>query len=123
MCGIAKNKIRAHRRRRGALPLEDLLEEVDPEITSILASLEEQALPESVLEERETQDLVGAALSSLSPDYREALLDKYVEGLTVAQIAGKRGGGEKAAESMLHRARTAFARIFTLLAKRRGEQW
>ena len=45
---------------------------------------------------------------------------QYVEGVSVAEIARRSERGEKAAESMLHRARLGFARVFELLAKRRG---
>jgi DNA-directed RNA polymerase specialized sigma24 family protein len=47
-------------------------------------------------------------------------VQKYVEELTTAEIAARAGKNEKAAESTLHRARAAFGRIFTLLAKKRG---
>lgn len=120
LCGIAKNKIRAHRKKRRPVLVEDLLEEADPEIDAILAAIDREPLPEWVLERAETQELVGATLSSLPPDYREVLVDKYLEGLSVGEIAARRGKGAKAAESRLHRARLAFARVFQLLASKRG---
>lgn len=120
LCGIARNKIRAHRRKRRPVLVEDLLEEVDPEIDAILSRVESEALPEWVLERQETQELVGATLSSLPPDYRDVLVGKYLEGRTVAEIAHRRGAGEKALESTLHRARRAFGKVFALLARRRG---
>ena len=120
LCGIAKNKIRAHRRKRRPVLVEDLLEEADPEIDAILAAVDREPLPEWVLERQETQELVGATLSSLPPDYREVLVDKYLEGLSVNEIAARRGKGAKAAESRLQRARVAFGRVFSLLASKRG---
>jgi RNA polymerase sigma-70 factor (ECF subfamily) len=120
MCGIAKNKIRAQRRKRRPVLVEDLLEEADPEIDAILAAVDREPLPEWVLERAETSELVGATLSSLPPDYRELLVGKYLDGLSLVEIAARRGRSEKAAESTLHRARIAFGRIFTLLAKKRG---
>lgn len=120
LCGIAKNKIRALRRRRRPVRLDELLDEVDPEIDALLARIEREPLPPEVLDARETSDLVGAALSSLPPEYREALVGKYVDGLTVPEMARASGRHVKAFESSLHRARAAFARVFTLLAKRRG---
>ncbi|MCZ6597455.1 MAG: RNA polymerase sigma factor [Planctomycetota bacterium] len=120
LCGIAKNKIRAHRRKRRPVLMEDLLDEADAEIHAVLEAVDREPLPDWVLERAETQELVGATLSSLSPEHRRALVDKYVEGLSVADIARKEGKGEKAAESMLHRARLSFARVFQLLAKKHG---
>lgn len=120
LCGIGKNKIREHRRRRRAVSLPDLLDAADPQIFEILADVERTPLPEWVLERKETAALVGATLSSLPPDYRQALLDKYVHGLSVADMASRRGKSSKATESSLTRARVAFARIFTLLNGRAG---
>lgn len=120
LCGIARNKIRSERRKLRPLPLEDVLAEADPEIEAILLSIERTPLPESVLELAETKELVGAALSSLPLEYRQALLQKYVEELSTAEIAARAGAHLKAAESTLHRARLAFGRVFTLLAGKRG---
>lgn len=120
LCGIAKNKIRAQRREARAVPIAEVLEGADPEIDAILTAIDEEPLPEWILERRETRELVGATLSSLPPDYRSALVAKYVDGLSVSEMAARAGKGEKAAESTLHRARLAFARVFQLLAGRRG---
>jgi RNA polymerase sigma factor (sigma-70 family) len=120
ICGIAKNKIRAQRRKRRPLPLEDVLEESQAEIDSILARIESEPLPEWVLEEKETRELVGATLSSLPPDYRRALSLKYIDGHSVADMAARDGRSVKAMESLLVRSRTAFARVFELVARRRG---
>jgi RNA polymerase sigma-70 factor (ECF subfamily) len=120
LCGIARNKIRAHRRRLRPVLMEDVLAEADPEIEAILMAIDQEPLPDAVLEREETKELVGATLSSLPPDYREALVQKYVEELSTAEIAVRAGKNEKAAESTLQRARAAFARVFTLLAKKRG---
>lgn len=121
MCGIAKNKLRELRRRRRPRPIADVLEETDGEIDSILAEVQREELPDQVLERAETAELVGATLSSLPPDYREALTAKYVDGLSVREIGTRSGRGEKATESLLTRARTAFGKVFALLADRRGE--
>jgi RNA polymerase sigma-70 factor (ECF subfamily) len=120
LCGIAKNKVRAHRRRRRPMALEEVLDESDADIDAILAQVAREPLPEWVLEQRETRELVGASLSSLTPEYRRALLDKYVEGRSVREMAEGSGKSEKATESMLTRSRLAFARVFELLARRRG---
>jgi RNA polymerase sigma-70 factor (ECF subfamily) len=120
LCGIARNKLRTQRRKRRPVLIEDLLEETDAEIDEILAGVEREPLPDWVLERQETQELVGATLSSLPPEYREALLDKYVHSLSVQEMAAHSGKGDKAVESTLHRARLAFSRVFQLLARRRG---
>jgi RNA polymerase sigma-70 factor (ECF subfamily) len=120
LCGIAKNKIRAERRKRRPTPLADVLDEADQEIHAILARVAAEPLPDWVLERQETADLVGATLSSLPPDYRRALVEKYVEGISVAEMARRAGKGEKAQESTLHRARLAFAKVFETVTRGRG---
>ncbi|HKE01113.1 MAG TPA: RNA polymerase sigma factor [Planctomycetota bacterium] len=121
LCGIAKNRIRTERRtRRRSVPLDDLLASADSDIQEILLAVEEEELPTTALERQETRDLVGATLSSLPPEYRRALIEKYVDGLSVAQMAVRGGRGGKATESLLHRSRTAFVRVFKLLA---GKRW
>ncbi|MBI5433120.1 MAG: RNA polymerase sigma factor [Planctomycetes bacterium] len=120
LCGIAKNKLRTLRRKHKPVPLADILDESDAEIDAILAKVDSEDLPDQVLEARETRELVGAALASLPLDYREALVGKYVDGKSTAELAAESGRGIKAAESLLFRSREAFARVFQLLAKKRG---
>jgi RNA polymerase sigma-70 factor (ECF subfamily) len=119
--GIAKNKIRALRRARRPKSIDELLEDASAEIDAILVKIETEPLPDEVMERKETRELVGAALSSLPPNYREILIAKYVDDLQINEIANRSGRGFKATESLLQRARVAFARVFELLAKKRGE--
>ena len=91
------------------------------DIDAILTNIEREPLPDWVLEQEETAELVGATLSSLPPEYREALVGKYVDGLSVAQLGERVGKSEKAAESALHRARLAFSKVFQVIGKERGE--
>ncbi len=120
LCGIAKNKAREARRRHRPRLFSDLLDDSSGEIEAILARIEHDELPDDVLEAEETRMLVGATLSSLPPPYKHALLAKYVDGRSVDELARSCGKGLKATESMLHRARLAFARVFELLAKKCG---
>ncbi len=120
LCGIAKNKIRSSRRKRRPLRMDEILDQADPAIDELLANIEREPLPEDVVMARETAELVGATLSSLPPDYRADLVDKYTLGKTVREMAQASGLHPKAAESRLHRARLAFTRVFTLLAGSRG---
>lgn len=120
LCGIARNTIRAQRRKQAPRPLEDVLGEAQADIDAILADVAREPLPDEVLERQETRDLVGATLSSLPEEYQRALTAKYVDGLSTAAIAEREKKSAKATESTLTRARAAFARVFELLAKKRG---
>jgi RNA polymerase sigma-70 factor (ECF subfamily) len=120
LCGVAKNKIRERRRKRKALPLSDVLDLASDDIDAVLARVSSEPLPDWVLEREETRELVGATLSNLPPDYRRALAGKYLQGESVAQLSVALAKSPKATESLLTRARLAFAEVFELLAKRRG---
>jgi RNA polymerase sigma-70 factor (ECF subfamily) len=119
VCGVAKNKMASLRRSRRRAHLEIILSDADDEILDILANLENEEIPVRALEEEETADLVGATLSAFPPKYRDVLTDKYLRDLPVREIARRRGASEKTIESLLTRARRAFARTFRLLAERR----
>ncbi len=61
--------------------------------------------PPEQLEGLERADVVRAAMLRLSPDQRDVLLKKYVEGSSVLEIARCTGRSAKAVESLLSRAR------------------
>jgi RNA polymerase sigma-70 factor (ECF subfamily) len=71
------------------------------------------ALRNSERESNNSQQLmVHEALAILPAAYRRVLEAKYLEGLTVSQIAENRGFTVKAAESLLARAREKFAEAY-----------
>jgi RNA polymerase sigma-70 factor, ECF subfamily len=61
--------------------------------------------PPEQLEGLERADVIRAAMLRLSPDQRDVLLRKYVEGSSVLEIARGMGRSAKAVESLLSRAR------------------
>ena len=89
-------------------PMIDLTEDI-PEIRAAIESLS----AENDLQRRETGRLVQAVLDALPSRYGDALEWKYIDGLTVAEIAARLGLSTKAAESTLTRARDAFRDAFT----------
>ena len=66
--------------------------------------------------------LVSLAMRRLPNHYAEALEDKYVEGLSVKEMASKRGTSEKSVESALSRAREAFRELFRRLRRSEEDQ-
>ncbi len=115
--GIAKNKVRESIRARRARSLGDILVDADDELLATLNRIDEEPLPDEVLERDETRALVGATLSSLPESYRTALTERYVDGLSLPETARRQGRGVKAAESTLHRAKKAFVDVFTVVTK------
>ena len=67
--------------------------------------LDGSVLPEEVLEQIERNDAIRAAMLLLADDRRAALTAKYVDGLSVEEIAVRTGRTAKAIESLLTRAR------------------
>lgn len=64
--------------------------------------------PETEARRREVSALVQLTLDHLPGRYGDVLEWKYIQGLSVGEIAGRLGLGYKAAESLLTRARVAF---------------
>jgi RNA polymerase sigma-70 factor, ECF subfamily len=63
-------------------------------------------------EQLQRQQRVAAALDALSEREEAVLRAKYLDGLSVAQIAADRGETPKAVESLLTRARQAFREVY-----------
>jgi RNA polymerase sigma-70 factor (ECF subfamily) len=105
----------AQRSRRGVAV--ELVEE-SAEVRAALESL--SALggdgPRERLLRHEVGELVRLTLDQLPARYGDALEWKYVEGLSVKEIAARLGVGPKAAESLLTRARQAFRDAFATLS-------
>lgn len=106
---ICRYEISGHYRklRRAPEPVE--LAEEAPEVRAALESIPASlAGPEETLRRKEIAGLVHATLDHLPPRYGRALEWKYVDGLSVKEIAQRLEVGPKAAESLLTRARQAF---------------
>ena len=102
--GIARRRVALHWRKRLArggtaatasaeIPIEDL---------------DGAVVPDDVIEHLEQAAVVQASLLALPPERRQVLVDKYVEELSVAQIAARTGKSPKGVESLLYRARAQF---------------
>lgn len=98
LCACCRNEIRMVFRKQKRLRTVELDED--------LAFGGE--LPEGALARKETARQVHATLDLLPPRYARALEWKYVERLSVKEIAERLRLGAKAAESLLTRARQAF---------------
>jgi RNA polymerase sigma-70 factor (ECF subfamily) len=62
--------------------------------------------------DRERAERVAAALAGLPERYEGVLRMKYLDRLSVAEIAATSGETEKAVESLLTRARAAFREAY-----------
>lgn len=94
------------------LRIEDNLE-----VGAVLEALTAANLenPESRARQRDLGRLVQAVLDYLPEHYGDVLEWKYVEGLSVKEIAARMETGPKAVESLLTRARNSFREAFSAL--------
>lgn len=110
MCQILRNTITdLGRRRQREYRRMPLLEE-DRTIQGILETLAapESEEPENTMWRLDMMRLIQATLDNLPGHYGDVLEWKYVDGLSVKEIADQLDVGPKAAESLLTRARGAF---------------
>jgi RNA polymerase sigma-70 factor (ECF subfamily) len=124
LCTFCRHEISAHYRRKGRASRVDLVEDA-PEVRAALESLSGAGsdLPDDVLNRKELGRLVQATLDALPGRYGDALEWKYIQGLSVKEIAARLNVGPKAAESLLTRARGAFRDAFAAVGeelRRRG---
>jgi len=109
-CQILRNAIADHYRRNDRSAGRMVLLEDQPNARAILESLAAPAAdePEAGVLRQQLHRIVEATLDALPGHYGEALEWKYVDGLSVREIASRLQLGEKAAESLLSRARESF---------------
>lgn len=116
LCAICRREIASWLERMGkaseVTPIEDR-----PQTRAALDALAAFSDdPETALRRRELARLVQATLDHLPGRYGDALEWKYIDGLSVGEIADRLGLGYKAAESLLSRARQAFRDGFSLVS-------
>lgn len=118
LCTICRHEVsNLYQQRKRMPPMLDLVEDI-PEIRAALQTLGEG---EAALQRRDTARIVQVILDSLPDHYGDALEWKYLDELSVAEIAERLGLGPKAAESLLTRARGAFRDAFTAVYGRWSE--
>ena len=117
LTGLARNNIRrVLRREQQTTRLAEFWQRMDEQLLSLYAMLETEPFGDDLLARAETRSMVNATMSQLPLHYSRALEAKYVLGLTVREFAADAGTTEKAAESLLTRARRAFRETFHALA-------
>jgi len=117
LCTLCRREIAGWRQRTGLLH-EVSLSDDRPEMLAALECLAsvEADDPEATLRRRELCGIVQLTLDHLPSRYADVLEWKYIQGLSVPEIAARLGLGYKAAESLLSRARAAFREAFSSAA-------
>jgi RNA polymerase sigma-70 factor (ECF subfamily) len=117
LCTLCRHEIAAWRERTCRAREVSLFDD-PPEMQAALEALStvDADDPEAALRRRELSALVQLTLDHLPGRYGDVLEWKYIQGLSVNEIADRLGVGYKAAESLLSRARAAFREVFSLAA-------
>ena len=123
LCALGRNEINAWRERQGRLREVSFFDD-RPEMRAALDALAavDTADPEAALRRQELSGLVQLTLDHLPARYGDALEWRYMQGMSVTEIAERLGVGYKAAESLLARARAAFRDAFSFAASMRAEE-
>lgn len=113
LCQICRNETSAVFRQRNLELREDVPIEDHPAVQAALESVaSDDGRPESAQRRDEIANFVRVTLENLPSKYATVLEMKYIQGYSVREIAGSMSIGEKAVESTLSRARTAFKERF-----------
>ena len=118
LCAICRNEINDWLRKQGRYREHIVLVEDLPEIQAAIDSLQAPPLdsPERHYQRVETIRLIQVALDRLPPKYGDVLEWKYVEGHSVKEIAARLDLGTEATQSLLARAKRAFAEVYSTLS-------
>ena len=116
MCTLCRREIAAWRARNARVAEVPLVDDAPPMRAALDALAAFGENPESELRRRELSGLVQATLDHLPGRYGDALEWKYIDGLSVTEIAARLRITYKAAESTLSRARRAFREGFALVS-------
>jgi len=112
LCTICRREISAWEKRTSRRVIVSIADD-DPGLRAALDSIGAAAeAPDAGLAREDTGRIVQLALDHLPPRYSRALEWKYLEELSVDDIAGRLQCTPKAAESLLTRARDAFRDAF-----------
>jgi RNA polymerase sigma-70 factor (ECF subfamily) len=118
LCTFCRHEISTYFKRNRMETRSVNLVEDAPEVRAALESSAGMFEgPARAFDRAEIGRLVQVALDQLPPHYGNALEWKYLEGLSVKEIASRLQLSPKAAESLLTRAREAFRDCFSALTR------
>jgi RNA polymerase sigma-70 factor (ECF subfamily) len=121
LCTICRREISTWEKRTSRRVIVSIADD-DPALRAALDSIAAAAeAPDAALAREDTGRIVQLALDHLPPRYSRALEWKYLQELSVDEIAGRLQCTPKAAESLLTRARDAFRDAFAAVQAARRE--
>jgi RNA polymerase sigma-70 factor (ECF subfamily) len=117
LCAICRNEISDYIRRDARHRDNVLLVEDFPEVQAAVDSLQTPLAdsPEQEYQREQSMRLIQVALDLLPAKYGDVLEWKYIEGYSVQEIATRLQIGGEAAQSLLARAKRAFADVYSTM--------
>lgn len=115
LCAICRNETSDWLARQGRYREHIVLTEDLPEVRAAVESYQmpEQMTPERHYRRVEMLRLIQVALDNLPAKYGDVLEWKYIEGHSIREIAARMNIGAEATQSLLARARRAFADVYS----------
>ncbi len=116
-CAICRNEMNDWLRKQGRHNEHVILIEDFPEVVAAIDSMSAPSVlsPEASYQRAEKARLIQVALDRLPANYGDVLEWKYIEGYSVKEIAARLELGTEAAQSLIARAKKAFAEVYTTL--------
>ena len=117
LCAICRNETSDWLAKQGRYREHIVLVEDYPEIQAAVDSLQmpEQLNPERHFERVQLLRLIQVALDRLPAKYGNVLEWKYIEGRSVKEISGELNIGTEASQSLIARAKRAFAETYSTM--------
>ena len=124
LCAICRNEISDWLRRQGRYREHIVLVEDLPEVQAAIDTIQapRQDSPERHYQRVEALRLIQVALDRLPARYGNVLEWKYIEGHSVKEIAARLNLGTEATQSLLARAKRAFADVYSTLSSALGTE-
>jgi RNA polymerase sigma-70 factor (ECF subfamily) len=119
LCSICRNETSNWLARQGRYREHIVLTEDRPDVRAAIDSYQAppEYSPERHYQRVETLRLIQVALDRLPANYGNVLEWKYVEGHSVKEISAKLNIGAEATQSLLARAKRAFADVYSSMNK------
>lgn len=123
LCAICRNEMSDWLAKKGRQDAHIVLTEDFPEVRAAVDSFQApvEDSPERQLRRAESLRLIQVALDRLPARYGDVLEWKYVEGWSVREIAEELDMGTEATQSLLARAKRAFADVYSAMMYALGE--
>jgi RNA polymerase sigma-70 factor (ECF subfamily) len=117
LCAICRNEISDWLTRQGRYRDHIVLVEDLPEVQAVVDSFQAPVAdsPERHYQRVEALRLIQVTLDRLPPKYGDVLEWKYVEGYSIKEISARLDIGAEATQSLLARAKRAFADVYSTL--------